>query len=311
MCKSFRIIGVIVAVAIAFILTTQLVTARWALITNIAFNPVRVCQDGMFLGIGNQYGPGSPGWVTITVKLSPTDEVVGTQAFYLPPHLVLEKQSVISSGYFYYYYDRFLPVSSTIKVGPPSAATPAHFIIENCAVAEPSLPGHLFFFSADVPRRIPPSPSLNVVTSTLFVPAHTIISDINVALYISHTWDSDLVATLASPAGISITLFNGVGGNDDGFGTDDRLLPPLGYMPNFVLDDQSLYDVTSGMAPFTSTAYRPQGPGQLSDFNGEDAAGLWTLTITDLYPPLDNGSLEYWALEITSYKTYLPTIMKQ
>ena len=75
---------------------------------------------------------------------------------------------------------------------------------------------------------------------------------------ITHTWIGDLVVSLTSPAGTTATLHNQAGGSADNI-------------------DQS----------FASGA-----------FNGETAAGDWTLTVSD-NAAIDTGSLNNWAMTFT------------
>ena len=262
----------------------------------------------MYLGIGNQAGSGT---VSLTAALYPSRSSVGTRSFYLPYNPVPGVAGVSASGYFYFYWDTPLPSGSRVTVGTSMSYMPALLTVENCAVGDPFPPVYSVVDSTDVPQPIPPLPFvINTVQSKLYVPTSTIISDINVAMNITHTWDSDVVATLTSPAGKSITLFNGVGGSGHDFGSIYMHLwePVIDYMPAFILDDESAYSIMTATAPFTATSYIPQG--HLSEFYGEDAAGIWTLTITDTFPGEDNGMLLRWMLEIKSQLTYLPVIMK-
>jgi subtilisin-like proprotein convertase family protein len=106
-----------------------------------------------------------------------------------------------------------------------------------------------------------------------------VLSDVNVELMITHTYDADLDVFLVSPYGTRVELFTDVGGSDNDF-------------LDTVLDDQSPFSITEGVAPFI-TAFRPEG--QLADFVGEDPNGIWTLEITD-DAARDIGTLVRWGL---------------
>ena len=120
------------------------------------------------------------------------------------------------------------------------------------------------------------------VTSALTVGDVGKISDINVRLDISHTYDSDLVVTLFGPSGASVILFSAVGGEADNF-------------TSTVLDDQAATSITLAAAPFTGT-FKPANP--LSAFNNLATNGTWTLKIEDT-ANADGGSLNSWSLDIT------------
>jgi len=109
------------------------------------------------------------------------------------------------------------------------------------------------------------------VVSTLQVPDHMTIADIDVSINIQHTWDSDLDVFLVAPNSTRVELFTDVGGGGAGFvGTN--------------LDDEAATAVTAGTAPFLGR-FSPEG--NLFDFDGLDAFGTWTLEITD-----DSGANE-------------------
>ena len=66
-------------------------------------------------------------------------------------------------------------------------------------------------------------------------------------------------------------------------------------LENTLLDDEASQPITSGSSPFTG----PHQPtGDLSDFDGEDAAGVWSLSIIDDTIG-DDGRLQSWSIELT------------
>ncbi len=76
--------------------------------------------------------------------------------------------------------------------------------------------------SATVPATgLPiPLPDVETTTSTLNVAGfQSLISDVNVRLHLTHTYDEDLRITLISPAGIRVVLSDRRGGSGDNFGT--------------------------------------------------------------------------------------------
>ncbi len=95
------------------------------------------------------------------------------------------------------------------------------------------------------------------------------LDDIDVYLDITHTFDDDLDVFLISPSGTTVELFTDIGSSGDDFTAT-------------VLDDEAADAIAdfddSANAPFTGS-WQPEG--SLSDFDGEDPTGTWTLEITD------------------------------
>jgi subtilisin-like proprotein convertase family protein len=108
----------------------------------------------------------------------------------------------------------------------------------------------------------------------------TPISDMDVMIHILHTYDADLEVWLRSPAGTEVLLVEDEGGSGNHF-------------DQTVFDDEAEESIEDGSAPFAGR-YVPEG--SLSDFDGEDLNGTWTLEITDSYPGLDDGELLGWGL---------------
>jgi len=134
--------------------------------------------------------------------------------------------------------------------------------------------------SADVPVAITAT-GTPTVTSTLTIPSSITINDVNVVnLTGTHTWISDLTVTLTSPLGTNVTLWSNICNNEDNFDLNFDDAAATGTLP---------------CPPTGGGTYQPSG--SLASFNGQDAAGVWTLTITD-GANQDGGSLSSWGLEI-------------
>jgi subtilisin-like proprotein convertase family protein len=138
--------------------------------------------------------------------------------------------------------------------------------------------GCLCYPSSDTPVAIP---DLSTVTSSINVPDGFTIDDINLTVDITHTWDADLSVYLISPQSTRVHLFTNVGGGGDNF-------------TSTTLDDECVTPISSATAPFTG-CYQPEGT--LSDFDGENSSGVWTLEITDTMGG-DTGTLDSWSLEL-------------
>ncbi len=125
------------------------------------------------------------------------------------------------------------------------------------------------------------------VTSTLAVSGVTnFVTDVNVRLSITHTFDSDLVITLISPSGARIVLVSNAGGGGDNF-------------TNTVLDDEAATSVQSGVAPFAGS-YRPFQPlSALDGLTGANVNGTWSLEVSDVATD-DIGTLNSWDVVIST-----------
>jgi subtilisin-like proprotein convertase family protein len=107
---------------------------------------------------------------------------------------------------------------------------------------------------------------------------------------IDHSWVGDLTATLTSPSGTTIKLFDRAGGiNNSG--------------NNFcqtVLDDtasSSIQAIAIAGAPWTGS-FSPEQP--LATFDGEDPNGTWILHMVDNVT-IDTGNVRAFTLHFTGY----------
>ena len=162
--------------------------------------------------------------------------------------------------------------------------------VNNCGPGEYSetfsfttlLVNYFTFESTDVPKTIDDQDP-NTVVSTLEIEIvdNLIISDVNVVnLKGEHSFISDLKFTLRSPVGTEVVLFANICNNEENF--------------DLSLDDES--SNTDFMCPPTDgNFYKPSG--SLSDFDGQNARGIWTLIVTD-NATSDGGLLNSWGLEI-------------
>ena len=130
------------------------------------------------------------------------------------------------------------------------------------------------------------SPGAAVVTTvddTITVAETGTVSDVNVTINLPHVYTGDLDLFLTHVAsGIQVELSTGNGGSGDDY-TDTTF------------DDDAADPITSGSAPFTGS-WLPEG--DLNLFNGEEAAGDWTLNVIDTWTSSDDGTLVDWTLSI-------------
>jgi len=136
--------------------------------------------------------------------------------------------------------------------------------------------------ATDVPQTISSSQT-STITSSITVASAGIVTDVNLTIDITHGWVGDLNITLISPLGTRVELISGVGGSGDDF-------------RNTTLDDEGLIRIVDDVPPFTGT-FSPEQP--LSTFDGEVAAGQWTLEVYDDFPA-EGGRLEGWSLDLTT-----------
>jgi len=137
------------------------------------------------------------------------------------------------------------------------------------------------YSSTNIPINISSS-SIGTYTSIINVSESETIEDLNIKdLKIVHSYINDLILTLTSPAGTTVTLLEKPC-NDQ----DDIFIE---------LDDQAATG-NHPCPPNNGNNYRPVG--SLNDFVGENTEGIWVLTITDDYSQ-NGGQLERWSLEFT------------
>ncbi|UOK42989.1 MULTISPECIES: reprolysin-like metallopeptidase [Flavobacterium] len=137
--------------------------------------------------------------------------------------------------------------------------------------------------STNIPVTIPDN---TTATSTITIANGGIISDVNITLNVSHSWIGDTDATLTSPAGTIVKLFDrpcdsAASGNENA---------------NATFDDSGAIPVCPGL---TGTVI-PTSP--LSAFNGQTSTGIWTLKVTDRATN-DSGTLNSWNLNICTVQT--------
>lgn len=155
--------------------------------------------------------------------------------------------------------------------------------------------------STNVPVAIPDNSS---TTSTLSVDTVTVpggvgfptpwnMTDVNVTFSITHTWDDDVVVSIASPGvATPVQIMSNCGGSGDNFAAT-------------TIDDAAAGAINCGFtgAPFSGTFVAQQGaaptpnPTALAAFNGTAANGTWTLTVAD-DSAICTGTLTAWSITV-------------
>jgi subtilisin-like proprotein convertase family protein len=184
-------------------------------------------------------------------------------------------------------FDDTADAGSLISDEPPTQSFTAFPGAQGAYVAFGKVMSNVYT-SNSFPQAIP---DLSTVTSTINVPGSAgTIRDLDVGVNIMHSFDGDLDLTLTHvPTSKTVTLWQDVGGSNEGF--------------EIRLNDEAGTDITAATnpkadGPITGT-FNPGGAALLSDFDGDDASGQWTLSITDDSGG-DTGTLFSWSL----YATY-------
>jgi subtilisin-like proprotein convertase family protein len=142
---------------------------------------------------------------------------------------------------------------------------------------------------------VTPLASGSTVSSSLTIPTGFLVQGLTVSLDITYANDPDLEVFLTAPDGTSIELIKNAG------------TAGSGNFTGTILDDAASVSVQNATAPFTGR-FQPQQP--LSTFNGKNALGTWTLSITDDATTGLAGTLNSWSLAVQppSTNTYLAQI---
>lgn len=123
----------------------------------------------------------------------------------------------------------------------------------------------------------------NPIVRTVNVPDSFAITDVDVLFRASHLWRTDTNLSVTSPTGTVVDLLTGnYAASLDNY--------------NVIFDDEAAVVVDTGAHAVNQVTIGPATPvnsegDPLSDFDGEDAAGLWTFRICDVYTPADPGSV--------------------
>ncbi|MFK7888305.1 MAG: proprotein convertase P-domain-containing protein [Gammaproteobacteria bacterium] len=131
-------------------------------------------------------------------------------------------------------------------------------------------------------------------SDSIVLPTGASLLDLDVSLEVSHTWVGDLIATLThEDTGTSAIIIDRPGRITTGFGCDGNNI-------DATLDDEAASAVEDECANASVTidgTFTPNNP--LSVFDGEDAGGTWTLSISDEVNQ-DAGTLDGWCVLPTS-----------
>jgi len=133
-------------------------------------------------------------------------------------------------------------------------------------------------------------------TRTFTVGSSFTVSDVNIGVLMAHTYRSDVQMTLVSPAGTRVVVFKRENGGADNFNVlmDDEAATA---MSGYTINDTA---TASTVVPPYANTYKPSN--LLSAFDGQNAAGTWTLEICDA-AAVDDGTFYQADLYLTTTPT--------
>ena len=140
-----------------------------------------------------------------------------------------------------------------------------------------------------MPLAIPDAGNIN---STLMVVPDGSITDANLDVNITHTWNDDIELTLTSPTIAAQALWNDCGGSSDNtIVTIDQDAAALNTCPG-------AGPISGVFQPTNGTAAAPvAATGTMDAFNGSMSAGTWTLNVAD-DSSICTGTLNSWSITL-------------
>lgn len=122
------------------------------------------------------------------------------------------------------------------------------------------------------------------------------VGDVDIGVFVTHTWRGDLRMTLQAPDGTRVQIVNGDTTNTiNGDNFNVRLNDSGTQAVNS--DSPTAAHSTTAPPPFANN-FVPNNP--LSAFSGKNSLGTWRLEICDVYPSADNGTFRHAELYLTS-----------
>ncbi|MEO0974900.1 MAG: proprotein convertase P-domain-containing protein [Pseudomonadota bacterium] len=137
------------------------------------------------------------------------------------------------------------------------------------------------------------------ITSTIDVTGGA-VENVRVIVSIDHTWVGDLIMTLTSPSGTTVSLVDRAGSEDGGFGDSSDLSSALsiGFNDGHEVSSEDagadcINSPTDTIGDGCARVFIPRD--MLGGFVGEGASGTWTLFISDNAGG-DLGALNGWVI---------------
>jgi uncharacterized repeat protein (TIGR01451 family) len=133
------------------------------------------------------------------------------------------------------------------------------------------------------------------ITRTFNVPTTYIVGDVDIGIFASHTYRSDLRITLRSPAGTTVTVMTWTGNVQSGDNLNDLFNDEAAAAIG--THNATVADPLTPVPPPYSHSFQPSN--SLAAFDGQNAAGTWTLVVCDAVAA-DTGQFRRADLYITS-----------
>ena len=232
---------------------------------------VTIRSTGSFTGISGTLTSTTPG-VTVTNAVAAWPNMVASQsAVQLAPFTVQLAESIecLSSVEF--------DLTLTSNEGGPFNLSLTQSVGSDLTPAVP----------LEIPDGTPAGIGSDLVVANNFT-----LTDVNVRVQLNHSYVGDVYLKLRSPAGTEVVLLDRPGVPASTYGCSDNNM-------DVTFDDASsfgLEDHCAGTSPWYGGTAAPVG--SLAAFNGESAAGTWTLTASD-NADADTGTLVDWELLAT------------
>ncbi len=118
--------------------------------------------------------------------------------------------------------------------------------------------------------------------ANIIVAKHILITDLNIAVTLTHDAFFDLELVLINPAGTAITLNPHSNYSFFKEGQDGGNFP-VGGTNRFLFDDEAAIPIEKAIEPWDQP-FKPYDKLMLSVFDGQDAFGQWRLQILDFWP---------------------------
>lgn len=142
--------------------------------------------------------------------------------------------------------------------------------------------------STNVPLAIPDNGNIN---STLNFSVNGTITDVNLTVNVTHTWNDDIELRLSSPSVGAQLLWQDCGGSSDNLtATIDQDAAGPHPCP-------STGTVTGTAQPTNGSGSPVLAAGTLDAFDASASGGVWTLNVTD-DSSICTGTLNAWSLTI-------------
>jgi len=150
--------------------------------------------------------------------------------------------------------------------------------------SQPPTSGKSFMMAGTgLPTALPATGTSGSLESFSTEAPEGVVVDLRVTLTLDHNCTKDLSASLVSPSGSSVLLFD-----------MSKYVVCSANMENTQFDDAAMTSILSAFKPFTGV-YQPVDP--LSTFKGEQGGGVWKL---ELYDDTigDSGKLKSWSVDL-------------